>query len=102
MMKANNMRGGIDRSAFKGDNKDDTELWYKHNFGVGRKDGVKWETKKGMKTTTKRERMGSMRNKRGGGVCRCRQYKIRQSEEGREPILARQMYQEVKHSDRTD
>ena len=38
----------------------------------------------------------------GGGSRRCQQCKIRGSKEGGEYILARQTYQEVKHSDQTD
>ena len=33
--RENNMRGGIDRSASNGDNKDDAYSWDRHDFGVG-------------------------------------------------------------------
>ena len=60
------MRGGIDMSASKGDNKDDTDLWDDHDFNVEGKEGSEWETTKGTGTTT--DRTGrSRRKKRGGG-----------------------------------
>ena len=34
------MRGGIDRYASKGDNKDNTDSWDKQNFDVGGKEGA--------------------------------------------------------------
>ena len=35
--RGDNMRGVIDRSASKGDNEDDTDLWDEHDFDVGGK-----------------------------------------------------------------
>ena len=37
--RGKNMRGGIDRSASKGDNKDNSDSWVKHNFDVGGEEG---------------------------------------------------------------
>ena len=34
------MRGGIDRSASKGDNEDDAESWDEHDFNVGGEEGA--------------------------------------------------------------
>ena len=61
-----NMRGGIDRFASKGDNKDDADLCDDHNFDVEGKEGTEWETTKGMKKTTKRARRRRRRKKRRG------------------------------------
>ena len=61
------MRGGIDRFASKGDNKDDADLCDDHNFDVEGKEGTEWETTKGMKKTTKRTRRRRRRKKRRGG-----------------------------------
>ena len=101
--KGKMMRGGIDRSASKGDNKDDADLWDKHAFDVGRRSEAEWETTIGKRTTKKIARSRRKRKeKRDGGSRRFRKSKIRQSEEGGEPTLARQTYQEVKHSYQTD
>ena len=40
MNRGRKMRGGIDSSAPKGDNKDDAELWDEHDFDVGGKEGA--------------------------------------------------------------
>ena len=61
------MRGGIDRSAFKGDNKDDTDLWDDRDFDVGGKEREEWETTKGTRTTKKRVRRMRIRKNTGGG-----------------------------------
>ena len=52
MNRGRKMRGGIDSSAPKGDNKDDAELWDEHDFDVGGKEGAEWEMTKGKGTTT--------------------------------------------------
>ena len=61
------MRGGTDRSAYKGDNKDDADLWDEHDFDVEGKKGAERETKKGTGTTTKRARIRRRKKKRGWG-----------------------------------
>ena len=40
--KGKNMRGGIDRSASKGDNKDDADSWDKHDLDVKGREGAEW------------------------------------------------------------
>ena len=63
------MRGGIDRSASKGDNEDDVDSWDEYDFDVDWKEGAEWGTTKGTRTTTKRVRRRRRRRKsRGGGA----------------------------------
>ena len=72
--RGKNMRGGIDRYASKGDNKDDADAWYEHDFNVEGKEGAEWENTKGKRTMTKRarrRRRRRKRKKRGGGSRRC-------------------------------
>ena len=61
------MRGGIDRSASKGDNKDDAELWDGHDFDMGGKEWAELETTKGTRTTTKRARRRRKRRRKKRG-----------------------------------
>ena len=49
------MRGGIDRPASKVINKDDVNVWDKHNFDVWGEEVAEWEMTKGKRTATKRE-----------------------------------------------
>ena len=42
-----NMRGVIDKSASKSDNKDDANSWDRHDFGVGGRRGQSRKTLKG-------------------------------------------------------
>ena len=59
------MRGGINRSASKGVNKDGAYSWDGHNLDVGVKEGAELETTKGTRKTTKRARRRRRMKKRG-------------------------------------
>ena len=59
------MRGGIDKSAFKGENEDNADLWDKHNFDVGGRRGQSVKRQKG-KELQQIERGGG-EGRRGGG-----------------------------------
>ena len=64
--RGDNMRGGIYRSASKGENEDDAEFWDEHSFNVGREEGAEWEITKGTGMTTQRASRKRRRKKKGG------------------------------------
>ena len=61
------MKGGINRPASKGENKDNTYSLDENDFGVRGKEGAEWEMTKGMRTKTKRARRRRRRRRKRGG-----------------------------------